>query len=118
MGRKGDKAGGVRTLRRYTPEERRAAVEAYRKSGLTQALFAKQWGVSHVTLGSWAVKYAREGPQGLERVASGPPRRRGKAPLAAPVVAEIEAVKRRFPAFGFTMRRPRCLHAVTAQRPR
>jgi transposase InsO family protein/transposase-like protein len=100
MGRKSEGKEQARTARRYTPEERRAAVEAYRKSGLSQKLFARQWGVSHVTLGFWAAKYAREGPQGLERVASGPPRRRGKAPIAAPVVAEIVAVKQGFPAFG------------------
>jgi hypothetical protein len=30
----------------------------------------------------------------------GPPRRRGRAPLAAPVCAEVAAVQRRFPEFG------------------
>lgn len=91
---------GVRRLRRYTPEERRAAVEAWRKSGLSQALFARQWGMSHVTLQGWAAKYAREGPKGLERLAEGPPRQRGKPPLAEPVKVEIAGVKRRFPTFG------------------
>jgi hypothetical protein len=28
-------------------------VEAFQKSGLTQKAFARQWDVSHVTLGAW-----------------------------------------------------------------
>ena len=90
----------ARRLKRYSPEERRAAVEAYRKSGLTQRLFASQWGLSPVTLQMWASKYAREGPKGLERLAPGPAKQRGKPPLPEPVKAEIAAVKRRFPTFG------------------
>lgn len=84
----------------YTPEERRQAVEAYQKAGLTQLAFAKQWGISAVTLGSWLRKHGEEGPQGLERMASGPAKRRGRAPLAAPVREEVVAVQRRFPDFG------------------
>jgi transposase InsO family protein len=86
--------------KRHTPEERRAAVEAFHKSGLTQQAFARQWDVSHVTLGAWVRKHAAEGPQGLERVACGPAKRRGRAPLPAPVRAEVVAVQRRFPDFG------------------
>jgi transposase InsO family protein len=93
-------AGGLRAKRQFTPEERRKAVEAYRASGLTQKVFARQWGVSHMTLWGWARKYAQAGPQGLERLAEGAPKRRGKAPLAEAVKAEIVATRRRFPAFG------------------
>jgi transposase InsO family protein len=109
-GRRGEAGGGsaagregregLKPKRQYTPEERRRAVEAYRSSGLTQGVFARQWGISHVTLGLWARRYEKEGPRGLERLAKGPPRRRGKAPLAEPVKAEIVAVQRRFPTFG------------------
>ena len=77
----GEPPGRAGRGKRHTPEERRAAVEAFHKSGLTQKAFARQWDVSHVTLGAWLRKHAAEGPQGLERVASGPARRRGRAPL-------------------------------------
>ena len=91
-GASGDRGVG----KRYTPEQRREAVEAFHKSGLTQAAFAKQWDVSHVTLGAWLRKHASEGPQGLERVSATPPRRRGRAPLAPAVRDEVVAVHRRF----------------------
>lgn len=93
-------AGGLRARGHFTPEERRAAVEAFEKSGLTQHAFSRQWGLSHVTLGVWLRRYREAGPQGLERLAEGPAKRRGKAPLAPAVKAEIVAVKREFPTFG------------------
>jgi transposase InsO family protein len=86
--------------RRYTPEQRREAVERFHGSGMTQVAFARTWGVSHVTLGLWLKKHAVVGAQGLERVSTAPPRRRGRAPLAQPVHDEIAAVQRRFPDFG------------------
>lgn len=86
--------------KKYTPEQRRQAVEAFHKSGLTQKAFAGQWNLSHVTLGKWLLKYAEEGPKGLERVAAGPAKRRGRAPLAEAVRDEVVAVQRRFPDFG------------------
>lgn len=92
--------GGLKPRRHFTPEERRRAVEAYQKSGLTQHAFARQWGLSHVTLGVWLRRYAEAGPQGLERLAEGPARRRGKAPLAEAVKAEIVGVRQSFPTFG------------------
>ena len=94
------KREGVRKLTRYTPEERRAAVEAFRRSGLTQAMFAKQWGVNPMTFSGWVWRFAEAGPKGLEPGGKGSARRRGRARLAQPVQQEIAAVKRRFPAFG------------------
>ena len=70
-------------------------------SELSRHAFARQWGLSHVTLGVWVRKYEAEGPKGLERLASGPPRRRGKAPLAEAVKAEIVAVREAHPEFGW-----------------
>jgi transposase InsO family protein len=87
--------------RGYTPEERRAAVEAYQASALSRHAFARQWGLSHVTLGVWVRKYEAEGPKGLDRLAEGPPRRRGKAPLGEAVRAEIVAVRQAHPTFGW-----------------
>ncbi len=93
-------AGGLEPKRYSTPEERRAAVEAFEKSGLTQAAFSRQWGVSHVTLGKWVQRHRTAGPKGLERLAEGPPRRRGRAPLAEALQAEIVSAKREHPGFG------------------
>lgn len=50
----------------YNEELRRQAVEAYRKSGLSQRDFSKIWGVAEVTLGRWNSLYEKFGPKGLE----------------------------------------------------
>ena len=97
----GSSTGRLVAKRSFTPDERRAAVEAYYGSELSRHAFARQWGLSHVTLGVWVRKYEAEGPKGLERLASGPPRRRGKAPLAEAVKAEIVAVREAHPEFGW-----------------
>lgn len=89
---------GPQTQRRYTPEERRAAVEAYVKSGLSYEGFAQVWGISRHTLYVWMKQYRERGPQGLEHpCGEGRP---GRKPLAAPLREEIVAVQRRFPDFG------------------
>jgi transposase-like protein len=83
----------------YRPEERRQAVEAYRKAGRTRRDFARIWGVSTNTLSQWLRRYDQEGPRGLEtrRPARGA-KRPGKRAQAEQ--AEIARVKRRFPIFG------------------
>ena len=48
-GRRGPRPGHARTCRPYTPEERRATVEAFVKSGLTYEGFARIWGISRHT---------------------------------------------------------------------
>lgn len=98
-GRKG------RKLARYTPEQRREAYEAWRKSGLSQAMFARQWGVHPITFSGWVRSYEAAGPKGLEpgggQVRGATRGRRGRKPwLAEPVKQEVVAVKRRFPTFG------------------
>ena len=50
----------------YNEDLRRQAVEAYRKSGLSQKDFSKIWGVAEVTLGRWNSLYNKYGPKGLE----------------------------------------------------
>lgn len=50
----------------YNEDLRRQAVEAYRKSGLSQKDFSKVWGVAEVTLGRWNSLYEKYGPKGLE----------------------------------------------------
>ena len=87
-----------RELAVYSPEQRRAACEAWEKSGLTQVMFCKQWGVNLTTFTGWLRTYRTEGPQGLE---PGRGKRRGRKPwLPEAVKQEVVAVKRRFPTFG------------------
>lgn len=50
----------------YNADLRRQAIEAYRKSGLSQKDFSKIWGVAEVTLGRWNSLYDKYGPKGLE----------------------------------------------------
>ena len=50
----------------HKPDQRRQAVEAYFKSGLTQRDFAKTWKVSPATLNTWLKQYKAHGPKGLE----------------------------------------------------
>lgn len=85
----------------YTPEERRAAVEEYVKSGRSREEFAKLWGCSASSLDKWRKRYAEEGPKGLE------PRPRGKrgprpARRTVPetVREEIRVVQAEHPSFG------------------
>src|SRR5262245_56481835 len=79
----------------WTPETRREALEAFRRSGLTQAMFAKQWGVNAATFSGWVGRYGREGAKGLEPGAGIAKDRRGRKPwLAEPVKQAVAAVKR------------------------
>ncbi len=64
--------------KRYSPEERRQAVEAYQKAGLTQKAFAAQWGISAVTLGNWLRKHGEEGPAGARADGRGPGQAAGR----------------------------------------
>lgn len=86
--------------KRYTPEERRWALEAWSKSGVSAQMFARQWGLSVPTLYEWRRAMARGGPQGLEHPASTLGVRPGAKQLPAAVQTEIVAVKRQFPDFG------------------
>ena len=86
--------------RHFTPEERRRTVEAFEKAGLTQQDFAKTYGISPFTLSCWRKAYAAKGPKGLERLSSGPVKRRGRAPLALAKREAILAVQREHQTFG------------------
>ena len=58
---KGKAAGAPR--RTYNADERRQAVEAYRKSGMGQRAFAKLYGVTESSLGAWSRRYEKDGPR-------------------------------------------------------
>ena len=83
--------------RSYTPEEKRSAIEAYQKSGMTLVDFSATWGVSKATLTNWLRKHQAEGPKGLERK---PHAGKGKSRLADALRGEIVRAKRYFPDFG------------------
>ena len=89
-----------RRRRHFTPEEKRAAVEAFEQSELSQADFCLTWGLSVPSLRSWLRVYRAEGPQGLE------PKPRKKAEPGDPrklpdaIRAEIVSTKEENPSFG------------------
>ncbi len=62
----------------YTPEQRRAAVEAFLVAGQTLKDFARLWGVSKNTLAAWVKRHRAAGPKALE-----PQPRRPRAQPAA-----------------------------------
>jgi len=66
-------AGPHRGAFSYTPEQRRAAVEAFDAAGQTIEDFARLWGVSRATLAKWVQTYRHGGPKALEAVRRGRP---------------------------------------------
>ncbi len=86
-----------RSQRVYTPEQRRQAVEALKKSGQGPEEFARLWGVNPRSLRLWVRKYEKGGPKSLE---SRMGRRPGRKPVAAELREQILGVKQRFPEFG------------------
>jgi transposase InsO family protein len=89
----------------YTPEQRRAAVEAFQKAGETITDFARVWGVSRVVLSRWLKRYREDGPKALEpkrrtrSARAGTTSRVGKR-IAQPIRDLIARTKERFPTFG------------------
>jgi transposase InsO family protein/transposase-like protein len=98
------RTGRKRTMRHagpYKPEQRRQAVEAYLKSGLTQEDFAATWGVSAKSLINWIKIYRATGPKGLDGSSlREDAKKRGRRGLPQAVKQEITAVKQENPAFG------------------
>jgi transposase InsO family protein/transposase-like protein len=85
------------TRRSFTPEEKRIAVEAYLKSGLSMLEFGRLWDLSSSTMGKWVRLYEKDGPKGLERK---PHAGKGKMRIAASLRDEIVRAKDFFPSFG------------------
>jgi transposase InsO family protein len=86
--------------RRYTPDEKRATVEAFQQAGRSRADFAALWGISPYTLARWLLIHEREGPHGFEPKPRAPRKREDPRRLSKNVRAEIARTKKRFPAFG------------------
>jgi transposase InsO family protein/transposase-like protein len=84
----------------YTVEERLAAVEGYRKSGMNLEDFGRTWGVSKQSLARWARRHQKLGKNGLVNPSTGlEPRRKAKG-LSPVIKGAIADVKRQFPTFG------------------
>lgn len=81
----------------FPPEQRREAVEAWLRSGMRQADFARLWGVGKSSLSKWIRRYQEGGPQALE---DQPRRRPCPQRLPAAVHEEIVRTKRAHPFFG------------------
>jgi transposase InsO family protein/transposase-like protein len=88
---------------RRSPDARRAAVEAYERSGMTLEDFARTYGCSPWTLRGWLKRYAAGGPKALETRRLGRPAGRGNdlPRVSEAVRTEIVRTKTRFPDFGF-----------------
>ena len=56
---------GDRTIKRFTPVERKKIVEAYLQSGIALPQFAEAWGVGNSTLQKWITRYELYGSDGL-----------------------------------------------------
>jgi transposase InsO family protein len=84
----------------YPPEERRAAVEAYAGSELSQQHFARTWGLSTKTLREWLRRYTQGGPKALEPLPPGRKPGDGATGLPEPVREAVVETKRSFPDFG------------------
>lgn len=85
----------------YTPEQRRQAVEAYLKSGMTMRDFAKTWGTSEGSLYNWVKAYQELGPKALDGASlRQDAKKRGRKGLPVPVKQEITAVKQEHPEYG------------------
>lgn len=83
---------------RYTFEERKAAVEAYLKSGMKPSQFAKAYGVSQMTINVWSRIYDQLGPQALAHEPIN--KFRGRKPIPEALRSEIAQVKLENPNFG------------------
>lgn len=96
--RRGSKLKAKAALRkRFSPEERRQAVEAFAKAGQNARDFARAWGVSEHSLHLWLKRYRTDGPKGLEGRGG---RRKGRKPVHGVIEREILSLKEKFPYFG------------------
>jgi transposase InsO family protein len=85
----------------YTPEQRRQAVEAYFKSGMTHRDFARTWGTSEGSLYNWVKAYEERGAKALDGASlRRDAKKRGRKGLSTAVKNEILAVKQANPESG------------------
>jgi len=93
----------TRKAQRFTPEERRTAVEAFVKSGRSRDDFARLWGCSPSSLDKWLKRYRDEGPKGLEtRMPKKGRRRHHPKRISEPVRELVASVRAEHDDFGVT----------------
>lgn len=83
---------------KYTFDQRKAAVEAYLKSGMTFTDFAKVYGCSVMSICTWTKIYIEKGPQALDTEPIN--KYRGRKPIPDSLKNEITQVKIENPKFG------------------
>lgn len=90
--------------KRFSPEQRKEAVEAFLKSGLTQRDFSKTWGIDQKTLCQWFKIYRENGPQSLVEGQIYPsteaPKKRGRRGASQKLKDKIVEVKKGLPEYG------------------
>lgn len=93
---------GAKALRGpHKPEERKQAIEAFLKSGLSQVEFAPTWGISQGTLSAWIRAYNLHGAAGLESPSLvSEPQKRGPKGISGSLKREIVRVKKENPDSG------------------
>jgi transposase-like protein len=86
----------------YSPDQRRQAVEAYLKSGISLDDFGRIWGIAgRTTLQKWVQLYRESGPRALEKgYLTRDAKRRGPKGIAQGLRDEIVRTKLSHPEFG------------------
>ena len=100
--RESKKSKGRKGTRQFSsPEQRKEAVEAFLKSGMSIKMFAKTWGMNDKTLSKWLLTYKRKGAKGLEPGhVYGSGKKKGPKGIKNVVRGKILEVKSSFPDFG------------------
>ena len=92
------KGGKSNLCRRFTPEQKREALEALQKSGMSKGDFSRTWGVSKSSLIKWGQDYAAGGPKALEKRSRGLKKGKGRKHVA--VRKAVREAKKANPWFG------------------
>lgn len=86
---------------RYTPEQRKQAVEEYLRSDMSQSDFSKVWGINQKSLSKWVNLYEKFGGKSLEEGKMyGKGKKRGRKPLSQLIKNEIVAKQKLLPNSG------------------
>jgi len=89
-------AGGAKTQRRFTVDEKLKAIRLHLEEGFSLALVSQELNVSKSSLGLWLEAYRLGGEAGLQPGIPGPRKHR----LPEPITEKIVEIKQQNPAFG------------------
>jgi transposase-like protein len=116
--RKARGRGGAKkpTRRTFNGDERRQAVEAYLKSGMSQRPFAKLYGISEGSLGNWVRRHGKAGRRGSRPKSVAARRARGAlSALPQATKMAIKALKAKFPDSGLRKVRDSCIGSTRSR---